>query len=103
MNQPEKQGKERFQYAINLTLASIAGQVGCLTLIIIFLALFAGLWLDRYFDTRPLFTIVLLIGSVPVTLFLMFRVVKAATKRIKPVQDLEKNKFPIAEEDADRE
>lgn len=101
MSQPDYQGKERFQYAMNLTLASVAGQVGCLTLVIIFLALFAGLWLDRYFDTRPIFTIVFLVGSVPVTLFLMFRVVKAATDRIKPVQ----KKFipPVFEEDPDRE
>jgi len=103
MDQPEKQDKNRLQYAKNLTLASIAGQVGCLTLIIIFLALFAGLWLDRYFDTRPLFTIVLLIGSVPVTLFLMFRVVKAATSRITPAQNSEKTTTPNFEEDADRE
>lgn len=103
MSQPEKQGKDRFQYAMNLTLASIAGQVGCLTLVIIFAALFTGLWLDRYFETRPLFTVVLLIGSVPVTLFLMFRVVKAATSRIKPVHNPEKSKVPTTEEDSDRE
>lgn len=103
MSQPEKQGKDRFQYAMNLTLASIAGQVGCLTLVIIFVALFAGLWLDRYFSTRPLFTIVLLIGSVPVTLFLMFRVVKAATNRIKPVENSDTSTNPYPEEDADRE
>ena len=103
MSQPENQGKERFQYAMNLTLASIAGQVGCLTLVIIFVALFAGLWLDRYLDTKPLFTIVLLIGSVPVTLFLMFRVVRAATSRIKPVQNSKETKIPTPEEDSDRE
>jgi len=103
MSQPENQGKERFQYAMNLTLASIAGQVGCLTLVIIFVALFAGLWLDNYLDTKPLFTIVLLIGSVPVTLFLMFRVVRAATSRIKPVQNSETTKIPTLEEDSDRE
>lgn len=103
MSQPENQEKNRFQYAMNLTLASIAGQVGCLTLVIIFVALFAGLWLDQYLDTKPLFTIVLLIGSVPVTLFLMFRVVRAATSRIKPVQNSDKNKIPTTEEDSDRE
>jgi F0F1-type ATP synthase assembly protein I len=103
MSEPENQGKDRFQYAMNLTLASIAGQVGCLTLVIIFVALFAGLWLDRTMDTKPLFTIVLLIGSVPVTLFLMFRVVRAATSRIKPVQNSDKNKISTPEEDSDRE
>jgi F0F1-type ATP synthase assembly protein I len=86
MNQLENQKKNNFQYAMNMTMASIAGQVGCLTLVVIFAALFAGLWLDRYLDTKPLFTIVILLGSVPVTLFLMFRLVKAATDRIKPMQ-----------------
>lgn len=103
MSQPENQGKDRFQYAMNLTLASIAGQVGCLTLVIIFVALFAGLWLDGYLDTKPLFTIVLLIGSVPVTLYLMFRVVRAATSRIKPIQNSGKSETPTIEEDSDRE
>jgi F0F1-type ATP synthase assembly protein I len=101
MSQSENQEKNRFQYAINLTLASVAGQVGCLTLVIIFVALFAGLWLDRYLDTKPLFTIVFLIGSVPVTLFLMFRVVKAATSRIKPVEKNTKSETP--QEDSNRD
>ncbi|MCJ7433906.1 MAG: AtpZ/AtpI family protein [Anaerolineales bacterium] len=86
MSQPVDQKKNNFRYAMNMTMASIAGQVGCLTLAVIFAALFAGLWLDRYLDTKPLFTIVILLGSVPVTLFLMFRLVKAATDRIKPIQ-----------------
>jgi F0F1-type ATP synthase assembly protein I len=86
MSQPDDPKKDRLRVALNLTLASVAGQVGCVTLVVIFLALIAGLWLDRYFSTKPLFTIVLLIGSVPVTLILMFRIVKVATNRIKPVQ-----------------
>ncbi len=103
MSQPENQGKDRFRYAMNLTLASIAGQVGCLTLVIIFLALFAGIWLDRYLGTKPLFIIVFLVSSVPVTLFLMFRVVRAATSHIKPVQDTKTIMTHTFEEDPDRE
>ncbi len=76
--------KNRIRYAYNLTLAAVAGQVGCLTLVIIFIALFGGLWLDNRFQTRPTFTVLLLIGSVPVTLVLMFLVVRQATARIKP-------------------
>jgi F0F1-type ATP synthase assembly protein I len=97
MSQPEYQKKNNLQYAMNMTMASLAGQVGCLTLVVIFAALFTGLWLDRYLDTKPLFTIVILLGSVPVTLFLMFRLVKAATDRIKPVQTDSVNKFPQEE------
>ncbi len=84
MNQPEHQDKNRQQYIANLTLAGMAGQVGCLTLVVVFIALFLGLWLDKYFETKPLFTVILLIGSVPVTLFLMFRVAMSAVERIKP-------------------
>jgi hypothetical protein len=97
MSQPDDEGKDRLRYALNLTLASVAGQVGCLTLLVIFMALFAGLWLDKSFGTKPLFTILLLIGSVPVTLFLMFRIVRAATDRIKPVR-----REDTPEEDAHR-
>jgi F0F1-type ATP synthase assembly protein I len=85
MSDPEAPGKDRRQYAYNLTLAAVAGQVGCMTLVIIFGALIAGLWLDRTFATKPLFTMLFMIASMPVTLYVMFRVVQAATKRIRPV------------------
>ncbi|HEX7976408.1 MAG TPA: AtpZ/AtpI family protein [Anaerolineales bacterium] len=83
MNQESNQTeKNRFQYAFNLALAAVAGQVGCLTLVIVLLALFGGLWLDSYFKSKPMFTIGLTIASVPVTLVAMFWVVKTATSRI---------------------
>ena len=84
MGQSDDQGKDRLQKAYNLTLASVAGQVGCLTLFVIIAALYAGLWLDKTFDSKPIFTLVLMIASVPVTLVLMFKIVSAATKRMKP-------------------
>ena len=101
MSEPEKQGQNRHQYAINMTMASVAGQVGCLTLGIIFAALFAGLWLDKKFDSRPIITLGLILGSVPVSLFIMFRVVKSATDRIVPPQ--KKNGAETLPEDNERE
>jgi MFS-type transporter involved in bile tolerance (Atg22 family) len=86
MRQPDDQGKGKYQYALNLTVVGIFGQVGCLTLIIILTALFAGLWLDKYFNTKPLFTIVLMLGSMPVSLLLMYKIIMWATRRIKPVK-----------------
>jgi len=88
MSETKKQGKN-LQQAYTLTLASIAGQVGLLTLGIIFVALFGGLWLDGQLGTKPMFTIILLIASVPVTVFIMFRVVRAATNRIQPTETQE--------------
>ncbi|HIE57130.1 MAG TPA: AtpZ/AtpI family protein [Anaerolineales bacterium] len=83
---PGDKKRDNVQYAYNLTLAAVAGQVGCLTLIIIIASLFIGLWLDIQFDTKPMFTIIIMIASVPVTLGVMFWVVKNATSRIQTVQ-----------------
>lgn len=83
MSNTDDQGKDRLQHAYNLTLAGVTGLVGCLTLVIIIAALLLGLWLDGYLDTKPLFTLILIIGSVPVTLVVMFMVVNSATKRMK--------------------
>ena len=84
--EPEKKAPERDrrQYATNVILVSAAGLAGCLTVAIIFVALVVGLWLDSTFDTRPLFTIILMIGSVPVTLVAMLWVVRMTTSRMKP-------------------
>ncbi len=79
----DREERNRTQSAFNLTLAAVAGQVGCLTLVIVLAALFGGLWLDNYFQTRPMFTIILMVASIPVTLVLMFWVVKAATSRLQ--------------------
>jgi len=98
MSNSDDQKKDRLQHAYNLTLASVAGQVGCLTMVVIIAALFAGLWLDNYFGSKPLFTLVLMIASVPLTLVLMFKIVTAATGRmttdqpIKPVDRPEEEK-----------
>ena len=62
----------------------VALGVGCLTLIIIFASLFLGLWLDRTFDTLPLFTILFLIGSMPLSWVGVFKLVNRAKNQFIP-------------------
>jgi len=64
---------DRSQRALNLALASVASLGGCLVVIVVIGALSGGLWLDNALKTKPLFTLVLVIGSVPVGIFLMYR------------------------------
>lgn len=90
--------KDKSRYALNLTLAAVAGQVGCLTLVIILAALIAGLWLDARFATKPMFTIILMIASVPVTLFLMFWVVRKATSKLSSNNTEKTEEIPIQED-----
>ena len=100
--------KERAERALKMTLAGIIGQVGCLTLIIIGIALGAGLWLDSQFDTRPLFALILVLASVPVTLYLMFRIVLSVAPKLQmsaeeSVQSREKEKPDRDEFEADKD
>jgi magnesium-transporting ATPase (P-type) len=75
--------KDRAVQALKMALVGVIGQVGCLTLLIILVALIAGLWLDNQFHTRPLFALILVLASVPLTLYLMFRVVLSFAPRIQ--------------------
>jgi hypothetical protein len=70
------------QRALTLTLAGILGGVGCLTVVIVLVAIGAGLWLDNQFNTRPLFTLGLVLGSVPLTIYLMVRIILKFAPRI---------------------
>ncbi len=70
--------------AKNLTLVVIAAQAGCATLLIVFPALFIGLWLDAQMGQRGPFTIGLLILSVPLSLYLMVRIALGAVRRMVP-------------------
>jgi len=70
-----------------MTVVWVAG----LTLMIIFMALFAGILLDNFLNSKPLFTVILTIASIPLTIFATFRVVKAASSRIQPAAKREKS------------
>jgi len=94
MSQPETRSNNRF----NTVLATVVGQVGCLTPIILLGALFVGLWLDRQFETKPLFTILFIVGSAPISIFVLYRIVRKATDKLK-VDKQVKN----SEEDPGRE
>lgn len=74
---------EMRQRARNLGLAAVAGQAGCATLIIVFGALFLGLWLDSQFDQRGPCTFGVLILSVPVSLYAMLRIAMGAIRLIE--------------------
>jgi hypothetical protein len=83
----------------NMTLAVVAGQVGCLSLVIVFVALFAGIWLDARFQVRGVFTVGLLLLSIPISLFFMVRIALGAVKNLTPPPTQTKQSTYIEEED----
>jgi hypothetical protein len=83
MSLPPKKTPDRKQYWWNMLLATVIAQVGCVTLGIIIAAIFGGLWLDNQFGSKPTYTLVLLLASIPISLVAMFIIVRAASSRMK--------------------
>lgn len=84
---PQEQPPERLQSAQIMKQASlfaVGGEVGCLTLAIVIIAVFGGLYLDKLFGTKPVLTILFVLGSAPLALVLTFWVAMRAVKRNAP-------------------
>jgi hypothetical protein len=77
------------QSLVNMRLASVGGEVGCLTLIIVLIAVFGGIWLDRLLGTKPIITILLVLVSGPISLLLTYLLVTRTMKNINPPQSSE--------------
>lgn len=72
-------------------LIVMVGQVGCLTLIIILASVFGGLWLDNTFGTKPVFTLVLLLAGIPLSVIMMLVVARRTLARLKEQAEKEKD------------
>ena len=77
------QSDQNKQGILQTLLIVLVGQVGCLTLVIILGSVFGGLWLDKTFGTRPLFTLILLLAGIPLSVFLMLSVARRTLARLK--------------------
>ena len=74
--------RDKRQQVAGMALISMFSQVGCVTVIIVAVALVLGLWLDSTFDTRPLFTVATLLVSVPVNVFLLVQIARSTAERL---------------------
>jgi hypothetical protein len=73
--------------ARNLTISAMAGLAGFSTIVLVILALLAGLWLDSRLGVRGPCTIGLVLLSIPASLLVMLRIVLAAAKAVKPLAE----------------
>jgi magnesium-transporting ATPase (P-type) len=89
--------KKQQQINTNALLASVVGQVGCLIVFIVFIALGVGMALDRLLGTTALFTILLMVGSVPVALYFTVRMsltaVDRAQVKIEEIEETEEQEL----------
>ncbi len=82
MQEPNRNSKPRA-----LSDAQVAGlfaQSGCLVFGVVLGAVLGGIVMDRLWNTRPLFTILLVLGSAPITLFFLYRFAMRTLAKVPP-------------------
>jgi F0F1-type ATP synthase assembly protein I len=96
---PSSEPPKKPQITTNLAMVTVGGQIGCVTLIIVFAALFAGIGIDKLFDTKPIFTLILTLGSAPLSLFITYRLAMRAVRSVTPEKSSEEQPNRVEEED----
>jgi F0F1-type ATP synthase assembly protein I len=99
LSDPLPEPPKKYQASTNLALYSVGAQVGCATLVIVLLALFIGIGLDRLLGTKPVFSIMFILGSAPVSLFLTYQLAMRAVKSVTPKQPAASQPKPVEEEE----
>ena len=65
-----------------LILATVTGQVGCLTVLIIAVAYAIGAFIDHFLGLdKSIFTALAIVGSLPITLYVIIRVSMATVAK----------------------
>jgi multisubunit Na+/H+ antiporter MnhG subunit len=76
--------KVQSHFGFSQALIGVFGKVGCLTLFLVIIPIVIGLLIDLHFNTQPIITIILVLVSFPVTMFLIYRVVLHSTAGLDP-------------------
>ena len=78
--------KNRVPMLFDMRFVWVGGEVGCLTLFIVLISVFGGLWLDNLLGTKPVITVILVLASAPLSLALTFWVAMRAVRGNHPPQ-----------------
>ena len=75
------------QFDQTARVAGLVGQIGCVTgfaaIIIVAIAFGVGQLLDNWLGTEGIFTVLFLLGSFPITLYVIVRISLMALKRVQ--------------------
>jgi len=74
--------REVSQQAATIAAAFAVGQSGCVIVVVTCAALAVGLWLDGHLATKPLFSLLFICGSIPLSMFLIWRIGMSIARRV---------------------
>lgn len=67
---------------MGMIVAGVLSLGGFVSLAIVIVALVIGIWLDRTLGVKPLFTILLVVFSAPMSAFAVYRIAMSAIKKL---------------------
>ena len=65
-----------------MPVIALGGQIGCITLVLVLVGAFGGIWLDNLLGTKPFLTIILVLGAAPLSLFLTYKMAIRAIEKV---------------------
>lgn len=86
------------QFQMANTMMSVVTQVGCGTVLLIGLALGGGMLLDDFLNTGRIITVILMVVSAPVSLWLIFRIWLRAMHKLQLQEKKVDEKTQVSEE-----
>jgi F0F1-type ATP synthase assembly protein I len=75
--------------ATYMLVAGVAGEIGCLMTLTVGGTVILGLLLDQTLGTRPFFLFVLLLGSIPLNLWAVYRYTRYKTRNLQSLSNKE--------------
>jgi hypothetical protein len=100
MTQANKPPEQRpAQPIIPMKFGEVGVQVAGITLGIVLLSVFGGLWLDRILGTKPILTVILVVSSAPLSLFLTVWVAMRAVRDLPSRPEQKSPQANISKED----
>jgi F0F1-type ATP synthase assembly protein I len=80
-------------------IAGLVAQTGCLVVSFVLVMVFAGIWLDRVLNTRPMLTLLLVLGSMPFSIYILMRIAQRAVAKNRPLPARADRKQDDSEDD----
>lgn len=81
-NQVNDEHKPLQSVSASMPVIALGGQIGCVTLVVVLAAAFGGIWLDELLGTKPLLTVILILGAAPLSLFFTYLMAMKALKKV---------------------
>jgi hypothetical protein len=81
-NQMNNEHKPLQSVSASMPVIALGGQIGCVTLVVVLVAAFGGIWLDDLLGTKPLLTVILILGAAPLSLFFTYLMATKALNKV---------------------